>query len=123
MVLRCGDMTLAFEISITNTAGYEVGNLKKCLKGGFYRVFFVCSDEKRRKKVQTLLASEQNASTVLLVAPEEVVTALDSLAVNPPNESVVRGYRVKVKRQAISSTELAGKRAVIAEVVARSMMR
>lgn len=124
IVLSKDSATLAFEISVTNTASYELGNLEKCLKASFARVFFVCADAKRREKVKQLLEKSQPGKVVSFLAPEEVVAALDEIRPpETPAASVVRGYRVKVNRQSVSSAELAGKRAVIAEVIAKSMMR
>jgi hypothetical protein len=124
VVLSKGKQQYAFEISVTNTATYELGNLEKCLKHSFAKVFFVSPDQKRRNKVQKLLEEKLPSAKVSFIAPESVVTEIEALSeTKATTESVVRGYRVKVNRQAISSTELAGKRAVIAEVIAKSMMR
>jgi hypothetical protein len=124
VVLAKGKQQYAFEISVTNTATYELGNLEKCLRSNFNKVFFVCPDPKRRAKVEKLLAEKQKDSGVVFVAPDAVVREIELLTeTQASRETIVRGYRVKVNRQAISSTELAGKRAVIAEVIAKSMMR
>jgi hypothetical protein len=46
-----------------------------------------------------------------------------SLAPETPTESKVRGYKVKVSRHKLSPEDIAGKRAAIAAVIARSLKR
>ena len=84
----------------------------------------MCADAKRRDKVKKLFEEKGTNQSVRFLAPEEVVTAIDEFSpADISAETLVRGYRVKVNRKAVSSGELAGKRAVIAEVIAKSMMR
>lgn len=124
IVLSKNSTSLAFEISVTNTASYELTNIEKCLKASFTHIFFICGDVKRRDKVRQLLEVNHQNHMVRFLAPEDVVGAIDELAQpEAPASTVVRGYRVKVNRQTVSSNEFAGKRAVIAEVIAKSMMR
>lgn len=58
------------------------------------------------------------------IGAEEIVAFLDGLDSGPAvTESTVRGYKVKVTRQAVSPEELAGRRSAIAEVIARSLVK
>ena len=57
-----------------------------------------------------------------MISPDDLVSALDQLgAPETPTETKVRGYKVKVTRQSLSPSDVAGKRAAIAQVIARSL--
>jgi Type IV secretion-system coupling protein DNA-binding domain len=122
--LHQGHLSIACEISITSKVEYEARNVAKCVAAGFARVWSISPDAKRRKAIRVLvqaqLASNQLASVEFLT-PDELVGALDALSVPPPQETVVRGYRVTTKRSAIPVTEAKERRAQIARIVSRSL--
>ncbi|HEX7760583.1 MAG TPA: hypothetical protein VF459_13835 [Caulobacteraceae bacterium] len=51
---------------------------------------------------------------------EELIGALDGLSVPEPAEKVVKGYRVKTTRKAISPAEAKDRRANIARILSQS---
>ena len=122
VVLKKDAFTVGCEISITTSVEHEIANLTKCLASGFTRILFVSPDRKRREKVAGW-AKEHSAKTPIdIVSPEEIVHALDQLDAGPASsETIVRGYKVKVTRQTITPADVAGRRAAIAQVIARSM--
>jgi hypothetical protein len=66
--------------------------------------------------------AEFRAHAVNVVSPDEVVAVLESLgAPAPTQETVVRGYKVKVSRQTLSPGDATAKRAAVAAVVAKTM--
>ena len=123
VVLRTATLAIACEVSVTTNVDHEVENIRKCVEGGFTRIFFICPDKRRREKV--LEGAKGFAGNALAVlAPEELLVALDELhALAAPEETQVRGYKVKVNRQPISYEDLAQRRSALAEVIARSLTR
>lgn len=123
VVLKKDKLTIACEISVTTSVEHEVANLTKCLQTKFSHIIFVCKDKRRRDKVQKMLTSAQpEAATILFIGPDEVVGTLDRVDPTPQTtEGVVRGYKVKVSRQNLSANDIATRRLVIAEVIARSL--
>jgi hypothetical protein len=122
--LHQGDLSVACEISVTSKVEYEAQNVVKCVAAGFGRVWSISPDERRRKAIKSLvetrLAAEQLASVEFLT-PDELVDALDALSIPPPQEMVVRGYRVTSKRTAIPFTEAKERRAQIARILSKSV--
>lgn len=124
VVLRKDTLSVACEISITTDVEHEIGNLKKCLVAGFTRILFVSPDKKRRQKVGTWIKGEPPAVPIDVIDPEGIVAALDALTVPPQAaETTVRGYKVKVTRQAVTPEDVAGVRSLVAQVIARSMRK
>ena len=65
--------------------------------------------------------SDEALSKIAFVTPEQVILALDALDIPPVEESVVNGYKVKVRRTVVSPAEAKDRRAAVARVIARSM--
>lgn len=123
VVLRKESISLAFEISVTTEIEHELANLRKCLGAEFTKVFCVLIEVKRKDKFVRALKAADMADQVDVLGPEEIVTALESVAPAPVPETTIRGYKVKVSRQAVSPDDVAGRRAAIASVIARSLGR
>jgi len=122
VVLKRDKLTIGCEISITTNVLHEIGNLKKCISAGFNRVLFIAPEKRQREKVSAALKKELPDAPIDVIGPEDIVATLDALTEGTAmSESVVRGYKVKVTRQALSPEELSGKRAAIAGVIARTM--
>ncbi len=122
VVLRRGKISIACEVSITTDVEHEIANLKKCQGGGFSRILFVSPERKRREKIAAKIAELGGGTPIDVIGPDELVGALDALQEAPATtETTVRGYKVKVKRQNLSPDDLAGRRAAIAEVIAKSL--
>ncbi|MGZ3239828.1 MAG: hypothetical protein ACXWJK_05510, partial [Burkholderiaceae bacterium] len=127
IVLKKDKLTIACEISVTTTVEHEVANLTKCLqsKPKFNHLIFICKDKRRRDKVQKLLASTQpEAANIIYISPEEIVTAIE--CIDPSQiaiEGMVRGYKVKVSQQNLSASDIAARRAAVAEVIAKSLSK
>jgi hypothetical protein len=121
--LHQGDLSVACEISVTSTPEYEARNLAKCLRAGFVQVWAIAPDAKRRRAVQQqteLRLGADEAARIAFLTTEELVEALDGLSVPQPEEKVVRGYRVKSTRKAISPAEAKERRAAIARILTQS---
>jgi hypothetical protein len=115
---------LACEISVTSTVEQEVGNVEKCLAAGFDQVVLLSMKTGRLRRVRAALEkrlSEEVLSRVHFLSPEEFSAFLDK-APESHGESMVGGYKVKVKYRRPSGDAEAGAKGV-AQVIARSMKR
>lgn len=121
--LHQGDLSVACEISVTSTPEYEAQNLAKCLGAGFSRIWAIAPDAKRRRAIKQAAEARlgpDDAGRVEFLTTEELIEALDALSVPEPEEKVVKGYRVKTIRRAISATEAKKRRASIARILAKA---
>lgn len=75
----------------------------------------------RKARFARCLKATEIADLVIVLVPDELVVALDQLTPRPTPETTIRGYKVKVSRQALTPGDIAGRRAAIAGVIARSM--
>jgi len=122
VLLEREGLRVGCEISITTTALHEEGNLAKCLAAGCARVFFVSPEKAQRAKVAKRIKEAMPGAPIEVLAPEEIVAALDALGMPAqPMESVVRGYKVKVSRKECSPEEEAWRRKAIAGVIAKGL--
>jgi len=67
--------SIACEISVTSSAGYEVGNIQKCLASGFEHVVLVSSDKevlKGAREAVSATLSDELAKRVRFFAPEQL---------------------------------------------------
>lgn len=122
--LHRDDITIACEISVTSTAEYEAQNLAKCLRAGFHRIWAIAPDQKRRRAIKAAAEARlgsENVAKIEFLTPEDIVFYMDGLAVPEPEETVVRGYKVKVTRRVLPPEEAAEKRATIARILAQSI--
>ncbi len=125
VALHRNEIRIACEISVTSTPSYEAKNLAKCLRAGFTRVFAVAIDRKQLRLVENKAReqlSDDELACVSFLTPEEVADALDALSAPLlPEDTIVRGYRVKVKRSEIGAADAKDRRATVARVIAQSM--
>jgi len=118
VALRRDDVSVACEISVSTEVTHELGNARKCLAASFSHVVLISSDEGKRMRLRNALADEGLAD-ILVQSPDELAVFLDSLGEPAPTEKVVRGYKVRVKRQPQSPEEAAKRRDVIEKVISR----
>jgi len=122
--LRTDDFSIACEISVTSTVDQEVGNVVKCLEAGFHEVAVLGLKRPRLSKIEAALKSKLPASDlarVHLLSPEELFTML---SMRPKNrETVIGGYKVKVRHEAVDPDEAAARYKALTEVVAKSVRR
>ncbi len=118
-------LSVACEISVTTSDRYEIRNLQKRRAAGFDRVLLIAADRTRLARLEAAARDaldDAALAAVEFLTPEEVGAALDLLAAPAP-ESVVRGYKVKVRRVAVSAEESRDRRARVAKVIAQSLSR
>ncbi|MCR8559283.1 type IV secretion system DNA-binding domain-containing protein [Mucilaginibacter sp. BJC16-A38] len=99
VLLEKDDTAIAVEISVSNSAEYEVRNIQKCLRAGYGKVVLCSNNAKKLVRVETLLEeilSKEEQVKVHYVSPDGLSTVLDA---QPKQEThmVMKGYRVKVQ--------------------------
>jgi hypothetical protein len=120
VVLRKERVSIACEISITTDVEHEKDNLKKCGAAGFSQIIAIVPDKRRREK---FIRETKDLTVVPLhvIGAEDLPTLLDDLNTPMTTETTVRGYKVKVTRQAVSPEDVISRRAAMASVIARSI--
>lgn len=124
VALRTDDFSLACEISVTSTVAQEVGNALKCLDAGFQEVAILALKRPRLQKIEAALKAKlppSDLARVHLVSPEELFAMLSMRPVT--RETVVSGYKVKVRHEAVDPDEAAARYKALTEVVAKSVRR
>lgn len=124
VALRTDDFSIACEISVTSTVGQEVGNVQKCLEAGFHEVAVLGLKRPRLTKIEAALKGKlptADLARVHFLTPEELFTMLAMRPVT--RETVVDGYKVRVRRVDIDPTEAAARYRALTEVVAKSVRR
>jgi hypothetical protein len=128
VLLERDDLAVAVEVSVTTPVAWERENLRKCFDAGFSRVALVLAKSKTtakryREEVVGALSDDERARLAIL-DPEDVPDFIASLApATPPEDNIVRGYRVKVSRTEVSAEEAAARREALARLMADSMRR
>lgn len=124
VALRTDEYSLACEISVTSTVAQEVGNVLKCLEAGFHEVAVLALKRPRLQKIEAALKAKlphPDLARVHFLSPEELFTML---SLRPKTrETVVGGYKVKVRHEAIDPDEAAARYKALTEVVAKSVRR
>ena len=125
--LKKGEMKIAVEISVTTTPDHELGNIQKCLAGGYDKVVLLSYEKARIRKIKKFVVSrleEELLERVLFLLPEEFITFLDQeVAESMQTESTVRGYKVKVNYTSISESEKQERKEAIAKIILQSMKK
>lgn len=122
VALKRDEMAIACEISVSTEVTHELGNAKKCVDRGFQHVLLISEDEGKRERLRNALVKEVALQEVRVCSPEELARFLDSLGgPDHSDERIVRGYKVRVKRQNQSPSDMATRRDTIGKIVTRSI--
>lgn len=88
------ELTIACELSVTNTIEYEVKNLQKCIAAGYTNIVMLCSNETHLRKIRE--AARDLPSEVHFLNPESLYKYIDSFNTRESvKETRIKGYRVK----------------------------
>jgi hypothetical protein len=118
---------IACEISVTTDDSWEIHNVEKCLAAGYDEVI-VCSNdaknlERIRKQVESKLPQAEQVK-VLTLTPDEAVRYFDRQIIQEkPTEKVVKGYRVKVEYDPLTTAEQNMKEGQILQAVSEGMRK
>jgi hypothetical protein len=126
--LSRGERKIAVEISVTTGRDWELQNVEKCLSAGYEEVLVVTTNERHLKSLARFIPANLDDAVrdkVRYFSPEDLIEYLDQSVSTMPvtTENTVRGYKVKVTRQALSPADVAERRAAVAGVIARSLSR
>lgn len=124
--LSRGERKIAVEISVTTGRDWELQNVEKCLSAGYEEVLVVSTNARHLKSLARFIPENLDEAVrdkVQFFSPEDLIEYLDQGASTIPSttESTVRGYKVKVTRQALSPADIAERRSAVAQVIARSV--
>jgi hypothetical protein len=125
VALRREGHALACEISVTSSVAQEIGNVEKCLAAGFDEVVLLGLNRGTLGKVREALdlrLPPEAASRARCLSPEEFFTALDAPA-PPPEESMVAGYKVKVKYRPGDGEAASHKSKAVTDLILKSLKR
>lgn len=120
------DLKIACEVSVTNTAEYEVQNIQKCLSAGYALVFMISNDPKHLSSIRELavqLVDQSLHPRLFFISKDDFVFRLDLLLaqIAQPSEVRAKGYRVKVNYD--SSQDAKGQQKILKDIVLSSMRR
>jgi len=125
--LSKGERKLAVEISVTTTPEHELGNIRKCLAGGYDKVILLSHEKSHIRKVRAYVLEqleEELSGRVQFLMPEEFITFLDQeIAEEAQTVSTVRGYKVKVNYTALNESEKQQRKEAIAKIILQSMKK
>ncbi len=124
VALRRDDFSIACEISVTSTVAQEVGNVEKCLAAGFHEVAMLSLKRPRLQKIEAALKAKlppSDLARVHFLSPEELFALL---SMRPRvTESVVGGYKVRVRHVAVDPDEATARYRALTEAVAKNVRR
>lgn len=127
VLLSKGGISIACEISVTTSIPHEIGNLEKCLRGGFSHVISICSDEKRVREIEKearLSIEAMQLCRMRFFTPPQLFTFVNELdAKGAARNTTVKGYRVKVSYRPVDSAARAERMGAVASVIAKSLKR
>lgn len=127
VALSRGAVTVACEICITTEPEHELGNVRKCLAGGYVHVVVVSVEDRRLEKLRTAIEpqlTDVERSRLHYFLPEELFAFLQELGIQQlSSEAMVRGYKVKTNFTSVNAGERDERRQAITRVVANAMRR
>lgn len=128
LALSRGSVSIACEITITTSIDQEVGNVVKCLKGGFGSVAVVAVDTKKLSRMEAAVTQSLGATVAARVKyylPDQLIEALAAIPrpvpAEPPTPAVkqIRGYTVKKKYPKLSPEEAKAREDAAIETIAQ----
>jgi len=126
--LRRGDQRYAVEISVTTGGEQELHNVKKCLTAGYDRVFVCAIDDRSTAALKEFVAAKLLPDEIAKVGfydvKNDLFEFLDSVGCPTGGETQsVRGYRVRLEHQPMSSMEREKKKEDVARILTKSLRR
>lgn len=124
--LHRDELKIACEISVTNSAEYEVQNIQKCFTAGYLLVFMISNDPKHLSTIResAVLAIDPSFhNRLFFVSKDDFVNQLDLILArtSQPEDVRAKGYRVKLNYTA--STDTKSQQKALQEVILSSLRR
>ncbi len=121
---------IACEITVTNSAGFEVQNIQKCLSAGFDRVVVLSTDPRHLHSIQKragLILTPEQIAFVHFLEPENFHLFLESLTKQTQetgsNTVKVKGYKIKTIFKEVSQAEAGTRKKVILDIISKAVRR
>jgi Helicase HerA, central domain/TraM recognition site of TraD and TraG len=120
--------TIAIEICNTTDAQWELHNISKCLDANYTTVISLSGDPRQLEKIKKKCLEsieDFNTKQVFFFTPDALFAYLDESIRKDevPKENVIKGYRVNVTYDSITSNEMDIKRVQVAQVVMNSLKK
>lgn len=115
-------LSIAVEISVSNTADAELRNVEKCFKAGFDEVVLIVPDIGRRKRYRAHIQErldQAHGPSCSIIGPDELTDLLNARAAKlTVDETVVRGWKVTTRYTPVSEEEAKFRRETVAKIIA-----
>lgn len=125
VLLEHGARMVAVEISVTTGIEYEREKLRRCLEAGCVGAALVLAKPKAATRYRATLLegfADNERERLTVLSPEDVPDFIAALAPPPePTETVVKGYRVRVSHNALSTGEAKARREALMRIFAESL--
>lgn len=127
VALHNSEVKIACEISVTNTAEYEVQNIKKCIEAKYDVVCMTSPSPEHLSAIQERAEKELSKAElkkVVFCLPIDISGFIKSHKIVPkPKEKIIKGYRVKVKYSDTDAHSIEEAQKTIAKTVLDSLKR
>lgn len=135
LLLEREGVSVAVEITVTNTLDYELKNIGKCLRAGVSLVAVVGSDDAKLRKLEAAAQNTFSSQVVKLLGfftPEEFVSRLQEFVLIPPppdspkkieGSTTHKGWKVRTTVVTLSPEEMKEREAEAAKILAASLRK
>lgn len=119
--------TIACQIAHTTPADYEATSAMKCLAAGFSHVVIVSENQNHLTKIREAVEPSLDAGTIgrlRFVTLQEFFAFMETLQPQTfEREETVNGFKVQVKRAAMTATGQVGRRQNMMELVMKKLKK
>ena len=116
-------LNIAVEVSVTNTAEYEVKNIYKCLDSDYSHIYMISESKVHLRNIKKLAKESlatKDLKKVKFGSPSDFLKFIDSFTMKPKKQTkTVRGYRVKTNHVDINSVDASKRNEKIQDIILR----
>lgn len=130
VVLEKQHAAIAVEVSHTTDANWELHNIQKCIAAGYQNIFVCVMEAEAKEKLELILkeAALNTTGTAIKIGYAEELFALleppkETPAQPPSTEMTMKGYRVKVEYDDLSTEAALKKEQSIAAILQQAMKK
>lgn len=127
VTLRNDDVSIAIEVSVSNTISYEVQNIRKCIEAQYDIVFMVSESKihlKNIKKSAADVLSKDDSRKVKYGTPSQFLTYINTFVKKPKKLTKrVRGYKVNLNHVDVNDDEAKIRNSKIQDIILKSVKK
>lgn len=133
LLLERDGLTVAVELTITNTLDYELRNIAKCLRAGVSHVAVIGIDATKLRKIEAAAGQsfgDQHGARVKFFIQDEFIRFLQEWVLTPPIQerqpqpaTMLKGWKVKTTTVNLSPQEAKEREAAMARTLADAIRR